>query len=105
MHAGSQAPCSQREQATTGAHVENRLLSQVFDLQLLLQREFRLANVRLIDSLQEPRPVLAELEAQLIIDGDVAVFVGGDTGIVQSEVIRVGAPADCKQDVGSVDLG
>ena len=55
--------------------------------------------------LQSPkRPDTGDIGAQLIVDLDVSVRVGGDAGLVEAEIVGVRPPADSEQQMESDDL-
>ena len=50
------------------------------------------------------RPDAGDVGAQLVVDFDVAVAVGCDAGVFETEIGGVGAAADGEEQVGADDL-
>src|ERR1700730_5166262 len=50
------------------------------------------------------RPDAGHVRTQLVVDHDVAEFVGFDSGSVEAEIVRIGAPTDGQQHMRADDL-
>ena len=50
------------------------------------------------------RPDAGHVRTQLVVDHDVAEFVGFDSGSVEAEIVRIGAPTDRQQRMRADDL-
>src|ERR1700730_6448100 len=50
------------------------------------------------------RPDAGHVRTQLVVDHDVAEFVGFDSGSVEAEIVRIGAPTDRQQHMRADDL-